>query len=385
MSEVILIVDDNFENIFLIKSLLKTSRYETLEANSGQEALDILDQHPVDLVLLDVMMPGMDGFEVCKRMRENPAVENIPVIFLTAKNDPESINHGLTIGGNDYVTKPFQMKELLARVSNHIQHRITQVQLEQSNQKNQELLHILSHDLSNPLSSIVSLSEVIEDEPAMSTQFNPRIKELAENGLELVSLIRQMRSLESKGLELTPVSLQEATARCLKFNQDRAQEKGITLVVEEFPGSLWVQAELTSLVNTVLSNLVTNAIKFSVTGSTIAIRASRDPGQVFLEVIDHGIGMSETLLSQVFDVTKKTSRSGTEAERGTGFGMPLVKQFIEHYGGTIELSSNDGVAHGTAVKLTFVPAEAPALSSGESGSAEAPESRAELWDTKLEG
>jgi len=357
MKETLLIVDDSPENLFLLRRILKTTGYIIIEAEDGQQALEAVENNSIDLILLDVMMPGIDGFEVCRRIRADQSYENMPIIFLTAKNDPESISLGLQLGGDDYLSKPFHMKELVARVRNHLAHRLTKKKLEESNVSQLALLHILSHDLANPLSSIISLSEVIESAPELSTEFNPRIRDLAENSLELVGLVRQMRSLESKGLDLQAIQVSEAVNRCIGFNQDRAKAKGVALMVEEIPAELKVYAEMTSLVNTVLSNLITNAIKFSNSGSMIKVHVDGVEDQVRVRIVDQGIGMSERLLSQIFDVTKKTSRTGTAEERGTGFGMPLVRQFMSYYGGTITVESGDGDSHGTTVTLKFQQAE----------------------------
>jgi len=359
VGEVILVVDDSRDNRKILSLLLQRNGYQTIEAENGRLALETLSNQTVDLVLLDVMMPELDGFEVCLAIRQETKWPNLPIIFLTAIGDQESIHRGLTIGGDDYVVKPFDKSELLARVHNHVKFRKGQKALEASIKYNNELIHILSHDLSNPLSTIVSLADIITEEPDSTSEFAPKISDLAQSTLELIGLIKNMRALESKGVELSPVNLTQSVMQSAGFNKERAQSKGITFKYLNLDRPIVIQAEPVSLVHSVLNNLLTNGIKFSHPGSTIEILASNKDEQVQLTITDHGIGMSEKLQEQVFDISKKTSRIGTANEAGTGFGMPLVKQFMQYYGGSIHLESaqTEPGQHqsGTSVILLFQP------------------------------
>ena len=187
----LLLVDDSIENLKLLGQLLKKTSYRLVVAQSGQDALEYLSQKPADLVLLDVMMPDMNGFEVCEVLRKNPAYKDMPILFLTAKADQESINLGLELGGDDYVTKPFNGRELLVRVHHHLDRVFAKRQLEQKNQESRELVHVLSHDLANPMASILSFAGLVKEDPAVLSEIFPRIAELAQSSLDLIELIRR--------------------------------------------------------------------------------------------------------------------------------------------------------------------------------------------------
>ena len=354
----LLLVDDSLENLKLLGQLLKKTTYRLVVAQSGKDALEFLEQKPVDLVLLDVMMPGMNGFEVCGILRKNPAYKDMPVLFLTAKADQESINLGLELGGDDYITKPFNGKELLVRVHHHLDRVFAKRQLEQKSQESRELIHVLSHDLANPMASILSFAGLVKEDPQLLAEIFPRIADLAQSSLDLIELIRRMRYLEEKGLEVESVDLAAVLDQVREVNAQKLREKQVQLETLCPPQGPVVVAEHTSLLHSVLNNLVTNAIKFSNPGGKIDIKVCPcDDGQVTVEISDQGVGMPPVLVEQLFDLSKKTSRVGTAGERGTGFGMPLVKKFMDYYGGRVEVVSKEEKTHpedhGTQVILYF--------------------------------
>lgn len=353
----ILMVDDGPENIQLLGRLLQAQGFALAAAASGTEALAFLQRKRPDLILLDVMMPMMDGFEVCRRLRQMPGMERVPVLFLSARSDQESINKGLELGGDDYVTKPFHTRELVARVRHHIERDQALRALAAKEQEHTELLHVLSHDLANPLGTIVSFAELIEQDAGLSHDLVPKINRLAQGGLELIDLIRRMRYLDEKGIQLEAIDLKEVVAELADSYRMQLEDKQVRLEVSGLEESLMVTAEPSSLLHSVLGNLLTNAIKFSHPGGVIHIEASRPAGGPQLLVVDQGVGMSEKLLGDLFDMTKRTSRQGTAGEMGTGFGMPLVKKFMEAYDGSLKVTSRPQEEcpedHGTAAQLRF--------------------------------
>jgi len=353
----ILIVDDVATNLDLLKGLL-IDRYQVKVANNGLLALKIAQKVPApDLILLDVMMPGMDGFQVCEQLKRNPATQEIPIIFLTAKTETEAIVKGFEIGGVDYVTKPFNPPELLARVNTQILIKKQKELILIQNREQKELLHILCHDLANHFSVITLGLEMVKTNTPKSKNYLTKIETASNHGVDLINLVREMRSLQEKTITIEPLNLYEMLAESASLLSNRFQQKNVGLDIQIDPVTQ-IMAERRSLINSVINNLLTNALKFSFENDTVTISATEQDDQVIFTVEDHGIGMPAELLAQIFDFTKNTSRIGTNGESGTGFGMSLIKSFVESYGGTIAVQSKDIQEypddHGTKIVIRFV-------------------------------
>jgi len=352
----ILVVDDTPENLTVAVDLLK-SEYRIKVARSGARALEIAaaEPHP-DLVLLDIMMPGMDGYAVCGVLKANPDLEHIPVIFCTARTQTDDVVHGFSLGAADYVTKPFRPEELLARVRTHLEIKHAQDVIRRTSEEQREMLHILCHDLANPFTNIIGVLDVAGDDPAAIAEYVPLLKVSARTGMEVIDLVRLMRAVEEKPLPLGAVDLAQVVRESLGTLTSRTRGKGVRIETD-VPGGTFVVAERVSLGNSVLNNLLTNAIKFSHPGGAVELSAAVADGVVRVTVRDHGVGMPPSLLDGLFDVRRMTSRPGTAGEKGTGFGMPLVRKLVTAYGGTIEVDSKEqahGVSdHGTEVRLVL--------------------------------
>ncbi len=356
-TSLVLIVDDNLQNLKVLGNTIKNEGWLLAVASSGQQALDFLEKKVPDLILLDIMMPEMDGFETCRRIKSNPELKEIPIIFLTAKVDSESIITAFEEGAVDYVSKPFNPKELIKRVQTHLELTQSRRLLIEKNEVQNELIHVLCHDLANPFSAIISFAELIQDNPDKSQEFTEIIAISAKNGMNIIDLTREIRATEEKELKLDKLNLQKIITQSEQFLQIKLAEKEIQLQ-KSIPADLEIVAEEVSLINSVINNLLTNAIKFSNTGSSINISAEKvDEATAKVIIKDHGIGMPEQLVADLFDITKKTSRAGTNGEQGTGFGMPLVKRFMEKYGGNISVTSKSigdfADTHGTEIWLDF--------------------------------
>jgi signal transduction histidine kinase len=235
--------------------------------------------------------------------------------------------------------------------------------IRQKNEEQREMLHMLCHDLANPFTNIISVLDVVGDDAAAIAEYVPLLKSSARNGIEVVDLVRLMRAVEEKPLPLGPVDLARVVADSLGTLTSRIREKDVR-VDTDVPAGTVVLAERVSLGNSVLNNLLTNAIKFSHPGGTVELRAASVEGMVRIMVRDHGIGMPPSLLADLFDVRKTTSRPGTAGEKGTGFGMPLMRKLVTAYGGSIEVASKEqaeGVSdHGTEVTVLLEEASAGA-------------------------
>lgn len=360
----LLIVDDTPANIQILVGLLQAD-YELKVATRGAQALKICEQNPhLDLILLDVMMPETDGFAVCRALRESPATRDIPVIFLTAKAETDDVVHGFELGANDYVSKPFRPAELLARVRTHLLVRSQRREIERKNTEMKEMLQIICHDMANhfgTLSLAIELAQMQKD-PAVE-KLLARLAPPVRNGIGLTRLVRQMRMSEDKGVVLQPVALPAAIDECVVLNEPKLQAKSITLR-REIAADLVVRAEPSALVNSVLGNILSNAIKFSHPGAVIDIDARLDNGEALLRIRDHGVGMPPAVLATLFDFTKSHSRVGTSGEKGTGFGMPLMRKFVLLFGGSVAVATRELAAHpddhGTEFVLRLKLADAPA-------------------------
>jgi len=355
----ILIVDDTPKNIQVLGTILSEKNYRVKAATNGQEALAAIERSPTDLVLLDIMMPVMDGYETCRRIKENPATKDIPVIFLTAKTETEDIVKGFDLGAVDYIVKPFQASELLSRVATHIELKKNRERLSAVSRERKELVHVLCHDLTNPIGFLHGVLDLAREEPGVLQEMKPLMETAVKNSLDIIDMVRMMMAIEDNKLvlETVPYNVHELVRESLDMLSKKVTEKNITVNMD-VDASMQVCVEKTSFVNSVINNLLTNAIKFSMPGSRIEISAkSIDGNKIELAVRDHGIGMSAQLVEDLFNMKKATSRKGTGGETGTGFGMPLVRKFVLAYGGNIRVISKEKSSSpedfGTSVILTL--------------------------------
>lgn len=356
----LLLVDDTPANLDVLVGMLKDD-YDLIVANRGATALRLCDTNPrIDLVLLDVMMPEMDGYEVCQELRRRPRTQYTPIIFLTAKSEIEDLVRGFSCGGNDYVSKPFRPPELLARVRTQLALRFQQEEIESKNVELQSLVHILCHDVANKFAVLRMVFDLVAHHPERDLRdYLTRMALAVDSGIGLTDTVRNLAAAESKGLPLQSVPLRAAVEEVVTLLTDRLQAKELRVVLE-IP-ELTVLAEPWSFKNSVIENLLSNAIKFSRRGATIEFRAAPEGDGVGLTIRDHGIGIPPAMVATLFDVAKNASRVGTEGERGTGFGMPLVRRCVTLYGGTIDVTSRseaDGAGDtGTEFRLKLrVPA-----------------------------
>ena len=354
----ILIIDDNPDIRNLIKIISKPYDFDVLMAESGPAGFDILENQRVDLVVLDILMPEIDGFAVCKKIKSNPDTSEIPVIFLSTKDETESLVKGLKLGAVDYISKPFHSDEFIARIKIHLELYKSKKHLQEKLQENKQLIHILSHDLKNPVGCAQSFVEMIETYPEDTEEYVEYVKMALDQGLQIIGSVQDLMSIkEGKAkLKLNHLNLGSLVGRSLNILQNKITEKNITVTVGVDP-DIFVKVDEVSFINSVLNNLMTNAVKFSFQDSKIEIKAEQTGDLVTLSVTDHGIGMPEEIENNIFNINKSISRRGTDGEMGTGFGMPLVKTFVEAYGGTIKIISREkneqNRDHGTKAVITL--------------------------------
>lgn len=351
----ILIVDDLPQNLKLLTEIMKGNNYYVRPVTSGQLALSAAQAIPPDLILLDINMPLMDGFETCKKLKSLEKTQHIPIIFLSANTEADAVIKGFELGAIDYITKPFNSTEVLVRVKTHLELKFSKETILKQNNAQQELLHILCHDLMNSVGAVQAILAIkkldhdfSEEDEMMSVAIN--------NAVDVIDLVHQLRKIEENKvkIELSLFNLKELVDETLLIIHKKIQQKGIELVID-IDLKISVVVESASFINSVLNNLLTNAIKFSYFNSKIIISAKKINQRVYLSVKDFGIGMSDSLQQDIFKIEKITTREGTNGELGTGFGMPLVKKFMLAYGGQVDIISQEETPqHGTEIKLELI-------------------------------
>lgn len=369
LSGYILIVDDNPNNLRLLITLLSEQGYETRPANNGARALNTVQKQKPDLILLDINMPEMDGYEVCRQLKAMPETADIPVLFISANDELHDKVKGFDVGGVDYISKPFEPQELFARVRTHLQLKQAQDQLKALNHQLQasnrffqhlgqvkdEFLGMVSHDLKNPLSSILLFSRYMESRTLsedkaremgrLITKAGKRMFRLIEDLLDLNKLEQGELTPELQRFDLLPL-VQDV---CAEY-QEKAQAKGQSLNSAWETESAWIVADPLR-VRQVLENLLSNALKFSPPQSEIAIRLQQEGQRVCLQVRDQGPGLSEADQAQLFEKFMRLSAKPTGGEHSSGLGLSISKKLVEAMSGTIGCTSQLG--QGACFFVTF--------------------------------
>ncbi len=340
---IILIVDDVPRNIQVLGTLLKKTDVELAVATSGQQALNTVTRIKPDLILLDIMMPGMDGFEVCRKLKANEETKNIPVIFLSAKNETEDIIAGFELGAVDYITKPIVGIELLTRVKTHLAYREIKMQLEEEMVARDKFFSIISHDLHSSFGIILSFVQLLSNNRnSISDQeigeFLSDIENTTKNSLELLENLLEWARSQSGGIRFNPVKLNLSSiiTEILKSSGEIATNKKIKLT--STVGSQFVVADRNMLL-LIFRNLVSNAIKFTPVGGQIFISSNVLNNTVKISVADSGVGLDQSKIEQLFRIDQKVSTPGTQNEQGNGLGLILCREFILHHGGEIGIDS----------------------------------------------
>ncbi|MCI0407480.1 MAG: response regulator [Acidobacteria bacterium] len=360
----ILVVDDDPRNIRLMESILKTSGYAVITAEDGEQALEAVARRRPDAVLLDVMMPGVSGFDVCKKLRSQYETRLLPIIMVTALNALEEKVQALEMGADDFLSKPVNRMEMLAKLrsilrvkSLHDEVEQTRLQLEAKNrelvrveQLKEKLTQMVVHDLKNPLSGIVGNLQLLELQgPGMPAdsfrEILARTQEGARQLMGLILNILDVARMEEEKLvlrrqALRPESLLED---CLRQAEGLSKKVGVDLRlrVDGIPGSVDADPELTGRV---LANLVTNALKHTPPGGRVEVGAVDQGDQVRFWVQDTGEGIPEEILPRVFDkfVVGTSGADPGDGGYGTGLGLTFCKMAVEAHGGSIRVQSESG-------------------------------------------
>lgn len=351
----ILIVDDVMSNVLLLKVLLTNEKFAIATASNGRQALEQVEKENPDLVLLDVMMPDMSGFEVAQHLKSNPNTADIPIIFLTALNSTADIVKGFQVGANDFISKPFNKEELIIRVT----HQISLVaakrlilskteELQRTIAGRDKLYSVIAHDLRSPMGSIkMVLNMLILNLP--SEKIGAEMYELltmanqtTEDVFSLLNnLLKWTKSQIGKlNVVYQDVDLVEVTDGVIEIFSMVASLKKIR-IREMKPEKMMVNADI-DMLKTVVRNLLSNAIKFSKENSEVLVKMEEVDGMAVVSVQDHGCGISEEGQKKLLHTDTHFSTFGTNNEEGSGLGLLLCKDFVVKNGGKLWFTSKEG-------------------------------------------
>lgn len=338
----ILVVDDQPPNIQAVAALLSRDGYEVMPALSGEQALTRCAQRVPDLVLLDMRMPVMDGFAVCQKLQDNPRTRDVPVIFLTAAHERETLVEAFRQGAVDYVTKPFVAEELLARVRTHIELKAARDHLRQIAQERADLTQIVAHDLKNPLSGILVAADLIErgDHPARDLLGD--IRKSVTRCLEFIDtyLGRWAQSDEQRTMDVSPMRLLPIVNGAVQGLELLAQQRSMSLSVDAVSDPE-VLGNATA-VRHVLDNLLSNALRYAPAGSVVDVRCEVGrSGMGRVSVCDRGPGIAAEAQKNLFKRYAKGNGSDSVAH-SSGLGLAIAKEEVARMGGHLWYEDREG-------------------------------------------
>ncbi|CAN5671642.1 response regulator [soil metagenome] len=357
----ILIVDDLPENLQVLAGNLKGEGYEILAANNGPRALALVRNRKPDIILLDIMMPDMDGFTVCQKLKEDPETADIPVIFITARTDTKDLLQGFEMGAVDYVTKPFKTPELLARVRTHLELKHSRdlfatynrqlekisAHLQKLNEDKNRFLSIVSHDIRGAFGNVIWVSRLLAEDRAIdsndASELFSDIGIEAEHMIALAENLLNIDAIERREVKLKkgPVKSAPVVEFAVQAHQLAASTKNLKLEVACDNSEIF--GDITAC-RQVLTNLVSNAVKFSPDEGTVRVEVQADgDGMVQISVQDDGPGLSAEDQTKLFQPFTRLSNNAGSHTHSVGLGLSIVKLMAEGMGGKVGCESVRGL------------------------------------------
>lgn len=368
----ILIVDDSLDNLQVLVEILRPE-YAVIAAKNGEKALQLAVKEPIpDLIILDVIMPDMDGYEVCRQLKADPRTQEIPVIFGTALHEAGNGAHGFELGAVDYITKPFSMPEVKARIKSHLAMQQLNRDLQHSNQAleratrlKDEFLANMSHELRTPLNAILGMMEALQEEVfgTVNERQLKAIRTAEKSASHLLTLINDILDVAKIGsgevtLEYSKVDMKHLCSSSLSFVKQQALKKNIQLQTQIPPNLAFISIDEVRM-RQVLLNLLTNAVKFTLDGGTVTLEVSVLPSSpetstyLRIAVRDTGIGITPENIARLFQPFVQIDSALNRQQTGTGLGLALVKQIVELHGGKVGLTSELGVGSCFTIDLPY--------------------------------
>lgn len=354
----VLVVDDTPANLNLLFSMLTDQGYKVRAAINGAMALKAVFAALPELILLDINMPEMNGYEVCRLLKADERTRDIPIIFISASDEIEDKVKAFQVGGVDYVNKPFQLEEVLARVESQLtlyrqrreletmrQREITY--FKELNEMKDRFVRTVSHDLKNPISVIRGYADLLlmdmeKHKPATVREYLERIKRGSDKMMALVSDLLDLARIESgMGLALAPVPLHSFLRAILDDFELLAKQKNIVLSFTPAHDDVMMLVDADRLAQ-VVSNLLSNALKYTPEGQRVELVAAVEDGRAHIRVIDTGLGIPEEDLPHLFEKFYRVNRDEHQVPEGTGLGLAIARAIVEQHEGDIWVESKLG-------------------------------------------
>jgi two-component system, sensor histidine kinase and response regulator len=353
----ILVVDDQPANIQIVGMVLGSLGHEIIPAADGPTALKRAALRTPDLILLDLLMPGMDGFAVCGKLKENPDWKDIPIIFLSAADDKDLIVRALESGGVDYITKPFNQAELVSRVRTQLALKTARDHLAQLAEDKDELLGILAHDLKNSLGGIQISADLLHarveklnDE--RSLQLSENILRSATQSLAFVKeFLANVTAEHAVQPKLAALNLADAVTLAVKQYQEIARRKGMKIETA-FPSAPIVVLADASALDQVLDNLLSNALKFSPSGKRVVVEVRQNSHFAECVVHDEGPGFTDEDKKRMFHRYARLSARPTAGEPSSGLGLSIVRKLVHAMNGELSCESQAGNGARFVIRLS---------------------------------
>jgi len=357
-SACILVVDDQPANIQVVGSALGKLGHEIIPASDGPTALRRLALRQPDLILLDLLMPEMDGCEVCRKLRENPAWRDIPVIFLSAADDKGFIVRALESGGVDYITKPFNQAELISRVRTQLALKSARDRLKQLAEDKDELLGILAHDMKNCLGGLQMSSQLLLDRLVRAKNADDRTLQLtnniAQSSSQLLAFVKEFLANAAADhgftIKQSEINLAEAVTTATREYEEAARRKQLEIATNFSAEGTTVLADASAL-DQVLDNLLSNALKFSSPGTSIIVSVTTTPAYAECRIQDHGPGFTADDKPKMFRRYVRLSARPTGGEPSTGLGLSIVRKLVKAMNGELICDSVPGQGATFTIRL----------------------------------
>lgn len=341
---VVLVIDDQEANISVVGQLLTRSGYDVIPALTGEEGLErAAGSYLPDLILLDMRMPGLSGFDVLQKLKDNPQTRGIPVIFLTADDERDNVTRAFSAGAVDYITKPFVAQELLGRVNTHIDLKQARDTLERFVAEKQQMVETIAHDLRNYFANIQFAGDMLRD-PDIAVPSRLRLVESirtsADSGVLFLQALLDHQNAQEKGVSVEKLSVKKMFADTVEVLHRMAESKKIKVSIH-LPEDIVVCGHRGGVMH-VLQNLLSNALKFSPAESEIVLTAAKFGNRGRLSVIDQGPGISKQDQERLFQRYVRLSTKPTDGESSTGLGLALAKQRARTMEGDIWHDNREG-------------------------------------------
>ena len=354
----ILLVDDNPDNLSFLLEILDNRQYEIRIARDGRSALEIVKFEHMDLILLDIMMPGMNGFEVCAKLKSDNATREIPVIFMSALNETVNKVRGLELGAVDYITKPIQVEEVMARIKIHLKLRQLMQKEKEVSDLRSYFISMASHDLRSPLNIVSTSAYMLRrfSEEMSVDDMQKKLEMIELSAKRMIDILDNILTLNN--VTSSRLSIQKEKLNYVKLCREVIEE--FQLIFENSHVLELICAETDIQMNAdpkiiwhILYNLISNAVKFSPKGRGISVKIFKENAEIVTQISDHGIGIPESDRQKIFEPHYRGGNVGDI--KGEGMGLSIVRQLIAlHYG---RITTDSDIRKGTVFSVYLPAAE----------------------------